>query len=44
MPPKDHRVNGNDGVYELIGDTLSNIKSIIAPLEDDYDVVGKLYF
>ncbi len=35
MPPKDHRVSGNDGVYELTRDTLSNIISMIASLEDD---------
>jgi hypothetical protein len=35
MPPKDHIVNGNDGVYEMSEDTLSGINSIIATLEDD---------
>jgi hypothetical protein len=34
MPPKDHMVNGNDNVYELIQDILSNIRSLIASLED----------
>ncbi len=35
MPPKDHRVNGNDGEYELTWDILLGIKSVIASLEDD---------
>ncbi len=35
MPPKDHKVSGNDGVYELIRDILSGIKSVITYLEDD---------
>ncbi len=35
MPPKDHRVSGNDGVYDLTMNILSRIKSIITFLEDD---------
>ncbi len=35
MPPKDHVVNGNDGVYEISEDTLSGINYVIATLEDD---------
>jgi hypothetical protein len=35
VPPKDHKVSGNDGVYELTRDTLSSIRSVIASLEDD---------
>jgi hypothetical protein len=35
MPPKDHIVNGNDGIYEISENTLSGIKSVIARLEDD---------
>jgi hypothetical protein len=35
MPSKDHKVNGNDSVYELTQDTLSGIKSMITSLEDD---------
>jgi hypothetical protein len=35
MPPKDHKVSGNDGVYEMSEDTLSGINFVIATLEDD---------
>ncbi len=35
MPPKDHKVSGNDDVYELTRDTLSSIRSVIASLQDD---------
>jgi hypothetical protein len=35
MPPKDHRVSGNGGVYELTMDILLGIKSIITVVEDD---------
>jgi hypothetical protein len=35
LPPKDRKVSGNDGVYEMNEDTLSGINSIIVALEDD---------
>jgi len=35
MPPRDHVVSGNDGVYEMSEDTLSGINFFIATLEDD---------
>jgi hypothetical protein len=35
MPVNDHWFNGNDGVYQLTRDTLFDIKSMIASLEDD---------
>jgi hypothetical protein len=40
MPPKYHRVSGNDGVYELTTNILTCIRSIIAHLKDDLGVVG----
>jgi hypothetical protein len=30
MPPKDHMVNGNDGVYELTINILASIRSVLA--------------
>ncbi len=35
MPPRDHIISGNDGVYEMSENTLSGIKYVIATLEDD---------
>ncbi len=35
MPPRDHVVSGNDGVYEMSDATLSGINFVIATLEDD---------
>ncbi len=35
MPPKDSKVSGNDGVYELTRDILLSIRSMIVFLEDD---------
>jgi hypothetical protein len=35
MPPRNHIVTGNDGVYEMSEDTLSGINFVIATLEDD---------
>jgi hypothetical protein len=37
MPPKNHRVNGNDVMYELLKNVLQNINEVIIFLEvDDY--------
>jgi hypothetical protein len=33
MPPRNHRMNGNDHVYELLGETMQNITEVIASLE-----------
>jgi hypothetical protein len=30
MPPKDHMVSGNDGVYELTIDIIGGIRSVLA--------------
>jgi hypothetical protein len=35
MPPKNHRVNGNDVVYELLEDILQGINEVIVSLEVD---------
>ncbi len=35
MPPRDHIVSGNDGVYEMSEDTLSGINFVITTFEDD---------
>ncbi len=29
MPPKEHRVTDNDGVYEISGDTLNGIQFVV---------------
>jgi hypothetical protein len=34
MPPWDHIISGNDGVYEMSEGTLSGINFVIATLED----------
>jgi len=34
MPPRDHIINGNDGVHEMSKDTLSGINFVIATRED----------
>jgi hypothetical protein len=35
MPPRDHIVSGNDGVYRMDEDTSSVINFVIATFEDD---------
>jgi hypothetical protein len=35
LPLKDHKVNGNDIIYEMNEDTLSGINFIIATLQDN---------
>ncbi len=35
MPPRNHRINGNDVVYELPEDILQGINEVIASLEVD---------
>jgi hypothetical protein len=35
MPPKNHRVNGNDVVYELPEDVVQSINEVVASLEVD---------
>jgi hypothetical protein len=35
MPPKEHRVSGNDRVYEMNKDTLNGIQYVIIVLDDD---------
>ncbi len=35
MPPKEHRVSGNDVVYEMNKDTLNGIQFVIVVLDDD---------
>jgi len=35
LPLKDHKVSGNDDVYEMNEDTLSGINFVIATLEDN---------
>ncbi len=35
MPPKEHRVGGNDGVYEMSKDTLNGIQFVIVVFDDD---------
>jgi hypothetical protein len=38
MPPKNHLVNGNDAVYELLKNVVQNINEVITSLEmDDYN-------
>jgi hypothetical protein len=38
MPPKNHLVNGNDAVYELVENVLQNINEVITSLGvDDYN-------
>jgi hypothetical protein len=32
FPPRNHQVNGNDLVYELLGETMRNIIEVIASL------------
>jgi hypothetical protein len=34
MPPKNHRVFGNDSLYELLNDASIRIQSVIATLDD----------
>jgi hypothetical protein len=33
MPPKNYQVNGNDPIYELLGEILRNINEVITSLE-----------
>jgi hypothetical protein len=35
MPLRNHRINGNDVVYELLEDILQGINEVIASLEVD---------
>lgn len=35
MPPKEHKVSGNDSVYEMSENTWNDIQSIIVVLDDD---------
>ncbi len=35
LPPRDHIVSGNDGVYEMSENTLSGINFVITAFEDD---------
>jgi hypothetical protein len=35
MPPKEHKVSGNDSVYEMSENTWNDIQSIIVVLVDD---------
>jgi hypothetical protein len=35
MPPKEHKVIDNDGVYEISDDTLSGIQFVVVCNEDE---------
>jgi hypothetical protein len=35
LPPRDHIVSGNDGVYEMSENTSNFINFVITTLEDD---------
>jgi len=42
MPPKNHRVSGNDVMYELLKDVLQNINEVIIFLEVDDSMMDLL--